>query len=273
MEGAIWSGWQTSDDLSFEQAINFLTGVSDSLHEVVESSLESLADATALPVPVNIVGSNVIATMLTKSAAEPIEDLTHGLELLGIFLGLVTGLHPLVMTCAKYLIHDELGNALTHAINSALDSMFRQLGEALGAEVCSARKAADVPEANSIALESIVQDGLSAENIRQRQGQRTEDPTNYLQYFSSIHENDNTVDSRDNLPVVNEIDRGELVEETNIDIRDASSSMLNKGTPGESLEKFVTGQVHSTASLAGAGLIRMGSRSSEVVVASLCGWR
>jgi hypothetical protein len=186
VEGAIWSGWQTSDNLSFEQAINFLTGVSDNLYQVVEDSLESLADATALPAPVNIVGSNVVATMLIKPIAGPIEDLTHGLELLGIFLGLVIGLHPLVMTCAKYLIHDELGNALTHAINSALDSMFGQLREAFGAEVRIAGKAAGVAEADNITPESIVQDSLSVENIRQRQP--TEDPTNYLLYFSSCRQ-------------------------------------------------------------------------------------
>jgi hypothetical protein len=134
IEGEIWRVWQTSDDLLIDQTINFLIGMSDNLHEVVRNSLESLADGAGVSAPVNLVGANVIATLLTDPITEPIEDVEHGLELVGILVGLVTGIHPLVMTCAKYLIHDEISRILSEGIKNALDSTFKSLERAFTAE-------------------------------------------------------------------------------------------------------------------------------------------
>lgn len=151
IEGAIWKVWQTSDNLTLDQALNFINSVSDSLHGAVQGSLESLADATSVPVPLNLAGTEVIATLLTEPIEEPIEHIKHGLELTGIFLGLLTGLYPLVMTCAKYLIHDEINGKLAEALKSALDTAFRGLARAFGVEAHSVEEAAaDVQAAESM---------------------------------------------------------------------------------------------------------------------------
>lgn len=143
IEGAIWRVWQTSNDLTLVQAINFLIGVSDSLHGAVKSSLESLADTARVPTSINLVGADVMATLLTEPIAEPIEDLEHGLELAGILFGLVTGMQPLVMTCAKYLIHDEINSTLAKLLNDALGAAFKSLGSAFGIEARNVETAAD----------------------------------------------------------------------------------------------------------------------------------
>lgn len=127
IEGEIWRVWQTSDDLPLDQTINFLIGVSESVHEVVQNSLECLADGIGVPAPVDLVGANVVATLLTDPITEPIGNVEHGLELAGILVGLATGVHPLVMTCAKYLIHDEISSALSEGIKDALESVFKNL--------------------------------------------------------------------------------------------------------------------------------------------------
>ena len=142
IEGAIWRVWQTSNDLTLVQAANFLTGMSDSLHEAVQSSLQGLEDAAHVSAPVNLAGADVLATLLTGPIAEPVEDLEHGLELAGVFIGLVTGLHPLVMICAKYLIHDKISSELAKALDSALDVLFKGLGRAFGVEAHSVKAAA-----------------------------------------------------------------------------------------------------------------------------------
>jgi hypothetical protein len=135
---AIWGVWKTSDNLSLAQAIDFLGGASDDLHRVIQDSLTQLNRVADVPAPVSLVGADVAATLLTKPIAQPIDELTHGLEVAGIFLGLVTGLHPLVMTCAKYLIHDATGNVL--------DSAFQKLEEASLATAAHNRTtAADCP--------------------------------------------------------------------------------------------------------------------------------
>ena len=123
VEGAIWRAWKTPDDLFPVQAINFLDGVSENLHVAIQDALSYLGAEAGFPAPINLVSANITATMLTKPLAEPMEGLSRGLEVTGILLGLVTGLHPLVITCAKYLIHGEMGDALA--------SLFGQLEEAL----------------------------------------------------------------------------------------------------------------------------------------------
>lgn len=48
------------------------------------------------------------------------ERAVHAFEVAGIVIGLVTGLHPLVITCVKHLVHDELGAALTDAFKQIM---------------------------------------------------------------------------------------------------------------------------------------------------------
>jgi hypothetical protein len=199
VEGAVWRVWQTSDDLSLVQAINFFAGVSDSLHEVVQSALENLADGVGVPAPVNLVGADVFATLLTKPIAEPISDLEHDLELLGIFVGLVTGLHPLVINCAKYLIHDQLGSALAKGINNVLDSLFTELEETLRLEARDIEAITDTTGISSTAPESAAQDDSLDTNFPQPQRAREGNPAKALQDLVDSAKHRKSVNSRDDI--------------------------------------------------------------------------
>ena len=107
--------WTTADDLSDEQVTDFIAGLPDAVKTLVEQSLDSLAGAAGVPAPVALLGADVTAILLLKPVLEPIEDAVHALEVVGIVIGLVAGLHPLVITCVKHLAHDELGSVLTNA--------------------------------------------------------------------------------------------------------------------------------------------------------------
>ena len=76
-----------------------------------EKPLDILGDAAGFPAPVVSLGADVSATLLLKSALEPLESTVHMLEVVGIVLGLATGMHPLVITCVKHLAYDEVFSA------------------------------------------------------------------------------------------------------------------------------------------------------------------
>jgi hypothetical protein len=97
----------------------------------------------------------VSATLLLKPVLEPLERAVHAVEVAGIVVGLVMGLHPLAVICAKHLAHDELGSAMATGA--------RQLITGAGVQEASAAP----PAARSFARES----GSGASAMRSGDGE------------------------------------------------------------------------------------------------------
>jgi len=102
---------------------------------------------------VSLASADVTATVLTKPVTKPIENLAHELEVVGIFVGLVTGLHPLTMICAKYLVHDKMADVLATTFQKLID-------EFTAAEACKPTTVGDAQEAASETSKPAVQAGL-----------------------------------------------------------------------------------------------------------------
>ena len=66
--------------------------------------------------------TDVAATLVLSPVLKPVENGLHTLEVVGIVVGLVTGLHPLVIACAKHLAHDEFGSTVATGIKQAIQS-------------------------------------------------------------------------------------------------------------------------------------------------------
>jgi hypothetical protein len=120
LEGMVW---KTTDDLSEDQVAGLLAG----LPEMVKTLGEKPLDIPGDPAPVVSLGADVSATLLLKSALEPLESTVDMLEVVGIVLGLATGMHPLVITCVKHLAYDELGDVLTHAFEQIMSPAYVQV--------------------------------------------------------------------------------------------------------------------------------------------------
>lgn len=116
VEGMVWR----TDDLSEDQVASFVAGLPDIVKTLAEKPLDSLAGLAGVPVRVALLSADVTATLLLKPVLEPIETAVHAFEVAGIVIGLVTGLHPLVITCVKHLAYDELGDALTEAFEQIM---------------------------------------------------------------------------------------------------------------------------------------------------------
>jgi hypothetical protein len=104
------SVWKTVDDLSGQQFADFIANLPDSMKAVLGDPVESMATSAGVALPVARLGGDVAATLVLRPILEPVEKTVHGLEVIGIVVGLVTGMHPLIIVCAKHLAHDELGS-------------------------------------------------------------------------------------------------------------------------------------------------------------------
>ena len=114
--------WKMDDSLSDGQIADLAASLPDSVKTLVQGQLNNLArPGRGFSSPVASFGADVTATLVLSPVLKPVED-GLPLEVVGIVTGLVTGLHPLVITCAKYLAHDELGSMLATAIKRAMKS-------------------------------------------------------------------------------------------------------------------------------------------------------
>lgn len=114
--------WKSADNLSEQQAADLIANLPDMAKMPVETLTDKLATAARVPAPVAELGSDTIATFVMRPVLEPAERALHGLEVIGIVVGLVTGLHPLAMLCVKYLAHDEFGSVLASGFERLLAS-------------------------------------------------------------------------------------------------------------------------------------------------------
>lgn len=111
VEGMIW---KTADDLSEDQVADLVAGLPERMKALAEQPLDILGDAVGVPAPAVSLGADVTATLVLKPILKPVESVIHAAEVVAIAVGLMTGLHPLVITCVKHLAHDELGSVLAH---------------------------------------------------------------------------------------------------------------------------------------------------------------
>ena len=103
------------DDFSPDQLASLVANLPDLVKSLAAEPLRTLASAVGVSAPAAAFGADVSATMLLKPLLEPLERTVHAVEVAMILVGLVTGLHPLTVICAKHLAHDELGSALAAA--------------------------------------------------------------------------------------------------------------------------------------------------------------
>ena len=115
--------WRSADDLSEDQVAALIVGLPDTIKTLAAKLLEAPADAAGVPPVAASLGADVTATLLLKPVLEPIESAVHALEVVGIAIGMLTGLHGLAIFCIKHLAHDKLGNVLTSAFKQVIDQV------------------------------------------------------------------------------------------------------------------------------------------------------
>lgn len=152
VEGMVWH------DLAEEQAADFMSSLPDTMKSLAGKPLGTLTGLAGLPAPAASFSTDVVTTALLKPVLEPVESAVHAFEVAAIVIGLLAGLHPLVITCVKHLAHDELGSALSGAFEHLLSQAGVRASEQPSA-VSTADAAADAGTVND--PETTAYQGLS----------------------------------------------------------------------------------------------------------------
>jgi hypothetical protein len=105
--------WQTQESFPVATAADFLDGSAGWLRGLVTDPLSGLVSGVGLPGPVASAGAGIGANFVTAPVTTPLEQAARVCEVAGIVFGVLTGLHPVVIACAKRLARDETGQALS----------------------------------------------------------------------------------------------------------------------------------------------------------------
>ena len=119
--GGTW--WVTPQSFPFSQAADLLNGSADWLRGLVERPLAGAASTAGAASPIVDIGAGITAEYVTAPLTTPLGGAARACEVAGIVIGLATGIHPLVMACAKRLAHDEAGKILSGAFERVLSSI------------------------------------------------------------------------------------------------------------------------------------------------------
>ena len=152
--------WKIDDG----QVADRIASLPDRVEALVQQQLAGLAQEAGVAPPEASFGADVTATLVLSPALKPVEKGLHTLEVIGIVFGLVTGLHPLAILCAKHLAHDELGSMVATVIKQAIQSPAaqalddeRSLSLRTGAETRSEPTSSRTPAAGAVADHAAVQ--------------------------------------------------------------------------------------------------------------------
>ena len=114
--------WETAQSFPLSWAADVLDGSAEWLRGRVEHPLADAASRGGAEGPLVDIGSGVMANFVTAPLTRPLENAARICEVVGIVFGLATGMHPLVMACAKRLAHDELRRGIARGFEQIICS-------------------------------------------------------------------------------------------------------------------------------------------------------
>lgn len=118
--------WKIADGSSEEEVAGLIADLPDDVKTQARRLLEGPAAAAGVPALAAVPTSAIVTSVLLDPILEPVEDGLHALEVVGVVIGMAVGLHPLVITCLEHLAFDQVGSALTTAIEHMMKSDLRQ---------------------------------------------------------------------------------------------------------------------------------------------------
>jgi hypothetical protein len=119
--------WRTQDVADVDTVAQALNRSDELLHDMAGKPFEQIANKVGVAPPGAAVVGGIGADLVLESISGEIQDAVRVCEVVGIGIGLATGLHPLAIACTKSLLHDELSKTLSTAINKALSTAIKDV--------------------------------------------------------------------------------------------------------------------------------------------------
>ena len=102
--------------------LNLVISLPDTARSLAGMPVAAAASGAGIPAPAASFGTDVITTALLKPVLDPLQETVHAFEVAGIIVGfLIPGLHPLLVTCIRHLVRDQLSSALASAFEHVLN--------------------------------------------------------------------------------------------------------------------------------------------------------
>jgi hypothetical protein len=126
---AVEAIWHSADDLSEGQVAAFVAGLPDTIQSLTAALIATPLDAAGMAPVVASLGADLTSTLLLSPVLEPLETTVHAFEIVGVAIGVLTGLHVLTLFCVKHLAHDKLSHLLSSAFKECITGARKALEE------------------------------------------------------------------------------------------------------------------------------------------------
>jgi hypothetical protein len=119
--------WRTLDTFPETMAAEVCNRIANELNAIVEKPLEKIGTVIRLPELEASTVAGIGSGLILQPVTEPLAQLAKLLEIAGVVVGVALGLHPVALTAAKMLAHDESHAAVARGIREAARLAVKEL--------------------------------------------------------------------------------------------------------------------------------------------------
>jgi hypothetical protein len=120
--------WITQDSFPETAAAEACNNIANGLNIIVEKPLEKIGTEIRLPGPVTAAAAGIGAELILQPVTEQLGHAADFLEITGVVIGVMTGLHPLALASAKMLAHDQFHDVVARGLKEAAVKVFGKPG-------------------------------------------------------------------------------------------------------------------------------------------------
>ncbi len=122
---AITDRWVTQNTFPETAAAEVCDRIGSRLNVIVAKPLDTLATDIRLPGIATVPVAGIGADLILQPVTEPLGQAAEFFEIVGVVVGVATGLQPLTLAAAKMLAHDKFHDLLARGVREAASRVFR----------------------------------------------------------------------------------------------------------------------------------------------------
>lgn len=121
--------WKTNNSFPETAAAEICNRISKVMATIAEKPLEKIGTEIHLPGPEATAAAGIGADLILQPVAQPVGQAAQFLEIVGVAVGVTTGLHPLALASAKILLREEFYRVVARGIVEAAPKVFDGPGQ------------------------------------------------------------------------------------------------------------------------------------------------
>jgi len=121
--------WITNNSFPETAAAEVCDRIGSVLDAIVEKPLEEIGTEIWLPRLEATTATGISADLILQPVAQPERQAVQFLEIIGVVVGVTTGLHPLALVSAKMLLREEIHGVIARGITKAAPQVFDRPGQ------------------------------------------------------------------------------------------------------------------------------------------------